>query len=293
MLVLPLSGAMAQDVRSSDPTTKTDIVWAIDVAMPGFIKVEDHLNGYGAQMLEWFVARLPEYHHLMKILPRRSAYDAMRMTAETGQTVCIPGTQKTSEKAREFILSNTVAPLLPLSVVVLDSAQTSFKPYMFSDGTIDLAALLADTSRYTALAKSRSYGPDIDRILAAVIDAPNVLRTDNQSSFPLMLAMGRIDWMLAFPAEIEFHRRAQGKASEMASLPIREMPRLLDLAIACNRSSTGIGAITRINDILARNPDMPWLDYYVDYLGYADRARFNETLRDLKIMRDGLAPAMQ
>lgn len=293
LLALKPSGVMAQDVRPSAPETKTDILWAIDADMPGFIKVENRLNGYGAQMLDWFIVRMPEYHHLMKILPRRSAYDAMRMTDDTGQTVCIPGTQNTPERAREFILSNTVAPFLPLSVVVPDSALVSFKPYMFGDGTIDLEALLGDTSRYTALAKSRSYGPDIDRILAEAIDSPNVLRTDNQSSFPLMLEMGRIDWMLAFPVEIEFHRRAQGKASDTVALPIGGMPRLLDLAIACNRSSTGIGAITKINDILASNPDMPWLEYYVDYLGHADRARFKETLRDFKTRRDVPASAMQ
>ncbi|OSQ32337.1 hypothetical protein [Thalassospira sp. MCCC 1A03138] len=291
LLFLPPSGVMAQQVLPSAPERKSDIIWAIDATMPGFIKIEDGLNGYGAQMLDWFIARMPDYHHLVKILPRRSAYDAMRMTAEADDTICIPGTQNTPERASEFILSNTVAPLLPLSVVVPSSALTSFRPYMFGDGTIDLEALLDDTSRYTALAKSRTYGPDIDRILAEAIDSPNVLRTDNQSSFPLMLEMGRIDWMLAFPAEIESHRRAQGKVSDMVSLPIGGMPRFLDLAIACNRSPTGINAIAKVNDILATNPDMPWLDYYVDYLGYADRARFSETLRDFKTARD--IPAVQ
>lgn len=294
MLVSQIPAAMAQEtlplrvspVAPSTAETRTDIVWAVDAITPGFIKVEGRLNGYGAQMLDWFIARMPEYNHLVQILPRRSAYDAMRAAGESGKTICIPGTQQTPERAKDFAMSGTVAPLLPLSVVVLSSAHHSFRPYMLANGTIDLAALLGDTSRYTALAKARSYGPEVDSILATAINAPNVLRTDNQSSFPMMLEIGRIDWMLAYPVEIEFHRRQAKDASDTLSLPIQGLPRLMNISVACSRSENGIGAVSKINAILASHPAMPWLEYYIDYLGHEDRARFLDALKEFKQSRD-------
>ena len=280
-----IAGAQEQRPDNEGADIRPKLVWAVDAITPGFIKVEGRVNGYGAQMLDWFIARMPGHDHLIEILPRRSAFDAMRMateTGETGETVCIPGLLRSPERERDFAMSRTVAPLLPLSVVVSRSARSSFRPYMADDGTIDLEALLGDTSRYTALAKSRSYGPQIDSILARAINAPNVLRTDNQSSFLSMLEMGRIDWMLAYPVEIEFRRRATNSIPDIVSLPISGMPELLDIGIACSRSQNGMVAVEKFDTILAAHPDMPWLEYYVEYLAPQDRDRFREALEHFK-----------
>ncbi|OSQ44615.1 hypothetical protein TALK_18735 [Thalassospira alkalitolerans] len=257
----------------------TNITWVADVIAPDFIKVEDPLNGYGIQMLDWFITRLPDYDHQIVPLPRRRALDALRVGKGADQAVCLPGLARSPERQRELLMSQTVVPTLPISIVIRHDAIGQFQNVTNQRGHINLRALLEDRTLYTALSISQSYGPHIDTILARAIAAPNVLRTVKQPNFLSMLALDRIDWALAYPTEIKFHRRAENIDLDVISLPIEGGAALLDLVIACSRSGSGAMIIDRIDKILKSNPDMPWLDYYTQYLDPADNQRFKTSLK--------------
>ena len=213
----------------------------------------------------------------------KSGPDALRCS-----TTLIP----TDERRQYIAFAKTVLLHLPISVVIRVEDKQRFTPYLDQDGHIDLSRLLADQNMITAVRIGRAYGTQVDKYLAAYREDSHVMHVADDTKFLRMLELERIDWSLYFPSEAEFYRRNNTPDLNIMAIPIKGNTTLLEATIGCADTPAGKKAIAEINDIIDKNPTMPWTDFYANWLSPQDREWF-KAARDQFINSDQFEARLQ
>jgi uncharacterized protein (TIGR02285 family) len=272
LLALPF---MAATANADVPDT---LIWTVPPFAPAFISEDGKLTGYAADTQNWFIARLGDYQHRIQEVPLARLLAEMRDSSnpenEHNNARCSTTLIPNDERRNYISFAKTILLHLPISVVIRAGDEQNFKPFMDEDGHIQLTQLMANREMATALRIGRSYGALIDNYVERYRKAPQIMPVADDSKLLKLLAMGRIDWIFYFPSEAEFYRRDVTPHQQIKSLPIRGNTNLLEATIGCAKTPVGQQAITRINQIVDTNPDMPWTNFYAAWLSPQDREWF-------------------
>lgn len=265
---------MAAVTNADAPGTLT---WAVPPFAPAFISEDGKLTGYASDTQNWFAARLDDYQHEIMEVPLARLLAEMRNGAadeHPGHIRCSTTLIPTDERREYISFAKTILLHLPISVVIRAEDEANFKPFLDEEGHIQLGQLMANGDMTTALRIGRSYGVLIDNYVERYRNAPQIMPVADDSKLLKLLELGRIDWTFYFPSEAEFYRREIAPNQMIKSLPIRGNTNLLEATIGCAKTPAGQQAISRINQIVDTNPDMPWTNFYAAWLSPQDREWF-------------------
>ncbi|WP_139833882.1 hypothetical protein [Thalassospira alkalitolerans] len=264
MLALPFS---PQPARAED-----SMIWALTPLPPAMIEKDGKIVGYGVDILDWFIARMPAITHTKEIVPLARLMQKMTMPG----TVCNIGLVPTPERRQFLIFSKAVLPHLPVALITRADKTADLGPFRDDNSNIKLADLLASGRFHGAVRTSRSYGPAIDPILQQFAGTPVLEQVGNDAHFLSMIELGREEWTLYFPAEAEYYRRNSAPELEFISSPIAGNSDPLPASISCTRTTMGAMIIQKIDAIVATAPDMPWTDFYARSLSKSDQRWFEK-----------------
>ncbi|MFG6468117.1 TIGR02285 family protein [Roseateles sp. BYS87W] len=209
------------------------------------------VDGFMRQLL----ARMPEVRHeFVEASTARYETESRR-----GQTLCSTLHVRTPERLQWAYFSHLYPPLVSreIHVIVRREALVQWAQTPAGGGRLQLAELLKRPELHLLVAKDRSYGAQIDNLLAqhtvprqAVSAQPSVQVLD-------MLRAGRMDYTLDYPAVVKDYLARAGDPGALVALPLAEGLTTMLATVSCSRTPEGRRAIERVDAAvreLARDP---------------------------------------
>lgn len=254
-----------------------DVMWAIDAIPPFFYERSGQLAGMGVSAIDWLIARLPEQNIFIETLPRERAQEFMRATPmDNVKAVCVPDMLETPDRAKDFVFSEPLFPVLPVSVIIEANREDEFAAFLNDDNEISLTQLLLEDGFSTTIEIGRSYGAVVDRALRTHKSRSHIQATRQTADFTGMLALGRIDWFLAYPTEATYMFDRNATGAKIKALPIEGMPDIFYGRFACSPTPTGHALIAKINAEISAAQHLPWIADFLEFLSPEETARFQE-----------------
>jgi len=266
--------ALAWPAQAAKPT---EVDWltvhlpphSIRSELPG--EREWSLKGYGDQGVDWFIARLPEYR--IRRVPAPPARAAVEL-ARTDRTSCLSGARYTAARAAMAYGSAPAFHGPPNRVMARADAAGRLLPHLDANGALRFERLAQDEGLRGALTRDRAYG---DVVNQAAAGSRSIYLVPEAVSPLRMLFLGRVDWVVAAPHELTWHRR-------ISPTPL---PATRSFAIAgheaqtvghiwCSKTPTGKRLIERIDALMRAHPQRPWeaqLPLWLDADEQAERLR--------------------
>lgn len=262
------------------------IRWVVQDVPPHFNFVQGHAPRSVAELgrgevdgfLRVLLARMPEFQHEF-VEASTTRYEAL---VRGGQTLCSALHVRTPERADWLYFSHLYPPLVSreLHVIVRRAVLPQLAQGRPVDGRVVLADLLRRPELRLLLARDRSFGPQIDKALAA--EAVPRLAVGAQISSQLldMLRAGRMDYTLEYPSVVRSYLNRVGDTGALVALPVAEGRSTLLATVACSRTPEGLRHIEAIDAAvraLARGADRAaWVrEWRGDTVDAADLKRLN------------------
>ena len=195
------------------------------------------------RMIDWLAARLPQVEHVRVTANAKRSW----MLIEAGEPVCHTGAVRLPERERQAYFTDTRL-LPPLQLI----ARADVRARLPRDaaGQVDLARLLADPRLRGVRVQGRSYGPQIDALLARRPPGAEVATGDFGSNVLPMLLRGHADYAIEFPFMVDLQARRRPGIAQLAMLPIRGAGDMVVGGVACSRTPWGLAAIRLIDRAL-------------------------------------------
>ncbi len=259
---------------SGSISASTEVLW-VESHFPPIVMTEGNFAGQGYTQLarQYFIERLPQFSHTYSEGALRRFFELARQQ----DGVCYSGIIKTPERAEFLAFSDVVYVVPSHHVVVRRSEKARFTPLINEKGEIDLAALLADPNFTTSLNPERAFSPYIDSLIRQTLPASHIEQVVQTSASFQQLAMGWLDYAIAFMEEAYWHY-PKGNGV-FAYFPIAHNPLWIVSHVACSDREIGRQLIAAVNEIVAsagENP--PWQAFYRQWLDDTGRQRFDELL---------------
>lgn len=233
-------------ISYADAVEDNTIYWQTYDSPPGFIQTGEFKgHGFVQRALALIVAKMPEYRHKMPVTSLARSLEDIKL----GKHVCHPSLVITPER-REYIHFSDYMGFNPTHRLIL---RQSFAADKSSDGTINLAEQLSNKNMAFAFIKGRSFGQEIDELIAKVspYNRMALLTNGNHHSLFGLIANGRVDAAIAYPFELGFFRHNQQKTGEtLIALQIQGVSPYIAGSVGCPKTPWGAKVIAKINDIL-------------------------------------------
>jgi uncharacterized protein (TIGR02285 family) len=257
-LGLGLGGTAA--AAAQDPGT---IRWVVFDLPPHFTyfqgrpprSVDELANGEVDGFLRQLLARMPEYRHEF-VEASTARYEAL---TRSGETLCSALHVRTPQRLHWLYFSHLYPPLASreIHVVVRRDRLEALAGGRAEGERLKLADLLQRRDWHTLLARDRSFGPQIDKLLAGS-DLPRLPVGGAPAHRILdMLRAGRVDYTLEYPSVVADYLGRSGDAQALVTLPMAEGLATTVATVACSRNPLGLRHIEAIDEAvrrLARDP---------------------------------------
>lgn len=238
-------------------------------------------QGYLDRMLEEMVIpALPRYaHRRVESALSRALNDIQRQP-----NICIVGLYKTLQRAALMHFGESFATVLPISVAVRRDDEARLKPHLDARGRVVLRRLLGARQLTLGLAADRSYGSELDALLAEFRGVGRIeWLSASEAAARLMQRLERrygIDVALAYPYELRYlHETGVLDAARLALLPIAEAPATLSGYYACSRSPLGREVVDQLDRLMSDPAQRRrFQDYYERWLDETTRKRLRELM---------------
>lgn len=201
-------------------------------------------------------AHLPEYEH------RTIVSNILRVSEQirAGEHVVCAGMQKNAERDTYMLFSDAFFATTPPTLLIRHSDLVRLRPWLTSANAIDLRKLLENSELSLGIASGRSYGRDLDEVIAHFQNSPRlVTRAASQNlsdGLVQMMQLGRIDAALLFGSERrQLLARFPDANTDFTVLPIAGQPALITVHIVAPRNPWGETFIRRINILLRHHWD--------------------------------------
>jgi len=169
-----------------------------------------------------------------------------------GQPVCHTSALRTPERERLAHFSSTQ--MTPPAQLITRRALLSRLP-MTAAGEVNLTQLLERSSLRGALIESRSYGAEIDRLVARRPAGSKALVFYSAADFGRkilpMLARSRADFSIEYQRALQVMTAGDPTLSELVSLPIQGVNEPVVLGFACPRTPWGLATVKTIDGLLS------------------------------------------
>lgn len=211
--------------------------------------------------LRVLLPRMPQYGHEF-VEASTARYEAL---SRSGETLCSALHVRTPKRVGWLYFSHLYPPLASREIHVIvrrdvADALTAGRP---QDSRLTLADLLKRPELRLLLARDRSFGPQIDRLLARHVVPRLVVGAQQSNRLLGMLRAGRMDYTLEYPAVVNDYLKRVDDPAALVALPLAEGFTTQLATVACSRTPEGrrqIEAIDAAVRQLAREPDRePWV----------------------------------
>lgn len=200
------------------------------------------------QALPVLMASLPEYDHQIVHVNRARGMQMLREQP----FVCDPALMFNLQRAQWIAFSITSFRVFSNGLAVRRKDRDGVQPFIH-DGQIDLRALLASAPHNVGVVAERSYGEQIDSLLAQAPPGALMAHYGNSAIGNLlqMQRHGRLKALIGYQPEIRFQAQQQGiDPNELEFYPIQGMPKYQSVNVGCSNTAQGRQAVERINRAL-------------------------------------------
>ncbi|WP_324727037.1 TIGR02285 family protein [Pseudomonas chlororaphis] len=244
---------------------RNTLVWVLRDLPPTTI-FEGLQKGRGVidQALPVLMASLPEYDHQIVHVNRARGMQMLREQP----FVCDPALMFNLQRAQWIAFSITSFRVFSNGLAVRRKDRDGVQPFIH-DGQIDLRALLASAPHNVGVVAERSYGEQIDSLLAQAPPGALMAHYGNSAIGNLlqMQRHGRLKALIGYQPEIRFQAQQQGiDPNELEFYPIQGMPKYQSVNVGCSNTAQGRQAVERINRALLELRPDTLLELYAQWL---------------------------
>ncbi|AUG39346.1 MULTISPECIES: TIGR02285 family protein [Pseudomonas] len=244
---------------------RNTLVWVLRDLPPTTI-FEGPQKGRGVidQALPVLMASLPEYDHQIVHVNRARGMQMLREQP----FVCDPALMFNLQRAQWIAFSITSFRVFSNGLAVRRKDRDGVQPFIH-DGQIDLRALLASAPHNVGVVAERSYGEQIDSLLAQAPPGALMAHYGNSAIGNLlqMQRHGRLKALIGYQPEIRFQAQQQGiDPNELEFYPIQGMPKYQSVNVGCSNTAQGRQAVERINRALLELRPDTLLELYAQWL---------------------------
>jgi uncharacterized protein (TIGR02285 family) len=246
-----LLGVLLSASVSASAEDKPVVVWyVLDFAPINIIQGPNKGQGNRDTAMHEVIANTPEFTHRITYSNGPRALDALRNTPNA----CQPALMYTEERARFAYYSISADWALPNGVIITRTRAADFAPFLNAAGELELERLLTQSSLRLGIHSGRSYGEEIDTILAryparlSPIVSANLL----SSTLQKLVTQNQIDATIGFPTELYYLVRTGVVPDAFTFLPVAEAPSMILGEIGCSKTEQGRQFINAFNQVLAR-----------------------------------------
>jgi len=252
---------------SANANDKPVVTWyVLDFAPAHIISGAAKGQGYHDANLYALIKQLPELQHRIIYSNGPRAYEALRNTPNA----CHPATVWTAERAEFMYFSKRVVNWgLPNGLIIRARQAADFAPFLNAAGELQLEKLLTESPLRIGIIAKRSYGADIDAILARHRDhmvetvssnllASNLNKLDTQNEF---------DATIGYATELYYLTWSNTVPANFQILPIAEARKLMPVVFGCSKTAEG----QRLIELIERTLPQPQVQTafakaYLDWL---------------------------
>ncbi|MEC5385112.1 TIGR02285 family protein [Uliginosibacterium sp. H3] len=200
---------------------------------------------------QFLMRHMPEYQHQSQFSNIRRVSEQMR----NREHIVCAGMQKNAERETYMHFSLPFLGALPPTLVLAQRNLDRLRPYLNAAGEVRLSALIEGSPLILGIAFGRSYGRNIDAVMAAYKDRPNIMvrpsGQDLTEGLIKMMSLRRIDYTIVYGSELQVYSNAlSGPENEIVSLPIEGLPHFIPVYITAPADEWGRVFIERINQLL-------------------------------------------
>lgn len=244
---------------------RNTLIWVLRDLPPTTI-FEGPQKGRGVidQALPVLMASLPEYDHQIVHVNRARGMQMLREQP----FVCDPALMFNLQRAQWIAFSITSFRVFSNGLAVRRKDSDGLQPFIH-DGQIDLRALLASAPHNVGVVAERSYGEQIDSLLAQAPPGALMAHYGNSAIGNLlqMQRHGRLKALIGYQPEIRFQAQQQGiDPNELEFYPIQGMPKYQSVNVGCSNTAQGRQAVERINRALLELRPDTLLELYAQWL---------------------------
>ncbi len=217
--------------------------------------VAELANGEVDGFLRVLLARMPQYRHEF-VEASTSRYEVL---SRGGETLCSALHVRTPRRLEWLYFSHLYPSLASreIHVIVRRGFVDALAAGRGQDGRLTLADLLKRPELRLLLARDRSFGPQIDGLLAQQVVPRLAAGAQVGSQLLDMLRAGRMDYALEYPAVVNDYLKRVDDAGALVALPLAEGFTTQLATVSCSRTPQGrrhIEAIDAAVRQLAREP---------------------------------------
>ncbi|MCC2632620.1 MAG: hypothetical protein K0S48_506 [Ramlibacter sp.] len=229
--------AQARDVMS----------WLMPDVPPASMPVNGQpTSGIADQVVLYVIKHWPDAEHrFIYANPKRTW-----LMIERGERACVVAALHTAQRAplAHFVDTNLVP---PLQLIVREATLAQLP--LNERGEADLKKVLADPRLRGIVVERRSYGQQVDRMLAGR-PAGSRLETTAVGDFGRnvlkLVSHGRADYTLDYDYALQFSSRDEPDIGKLHPVPIAQNNKPMLAGIACPRNAWGLAAARRIDRIV-------------------------------------------
>lgn len=228
------------------PAPADDIQW-LSAEFPPMVMSKGAYarQGYINALFDYLQAQLPQHRFTEVILPWPRV---MHMAAQGGP-YCLIAAFQTPEREAFLRFTEPYGYLIPLGLVTPAIHAERLKPYLNASGQVSLEALMARHDLHPGVASGRSYGPQIDRLLAAEAHPTQIHQSESTHALFQMLSLGRIDYSFSYPSELLYY---SANHQALSFYPIKGSDELLPGRFSCTRSPETDQVFADIQQLMQR-----------------------------------------
>lgn len=245
-----LAAALLASVVAAAPAAaqaREVMSWLMPDVPPASLPVNGRpTSGIADQTVLYVIRHWPEAEHrFIYANPKRTW-----LMIERGEPACVVAALHTAERdpMAHFVDTNLVP---PLQLIVRDDAMARLP--LNSHGEADLRQVLADGQLRGIVVERRSYGQQLDRLLAARPPAARLESTavgDYGRNVLKMVLHGRADYTIDYDYALQYTRSREPGSGKLHSVPIAQNNQPMPGGFACPRNAWGLAAARRIDRIV-------------------------------------------
>jgi uncharacterized protein (TIGR02285 family) len=256
------------------PCLAADVTWMVYSAPFTFIDQGPQAGqGAGDRQLQYLFQRMPQYNN--HVLHASFA----RIWTEIGQRdgICTHIAFRGPDREKVAVFSDRPAKLTGYRVIVHSRDEARYKPYLTSEGEIDLARLLAAPDLHGSYVAARLMPSVVSDALA---DKEQIKAEIVPMQTPVQIlqtfAAGRLDFFLGLPIEADYYRDTPAGQEPRKNFPIKGVAKMVNFYTACSDAPLGRSVIRAIDRIL--RSDENWANFLAPYHDYFSAEDFAASL---------------
>jgi len=222
-------------------------------------RAEDLGQGEVDGFLRLLIERMPRFRHefVELSLPR------FEQQARQGETLCSVLHVRTPERLQWLYFTTLYPPMLSRQIHVIVRREDLAR-FESNGQPLQLADLLRRTDLVGLLPRDRSFGPRIDKLLAADPDrTPRAIVAGRGGHLLPMLRARRMDYTLEYPMAVDDFSASHPGSPELAKLPLAEGRSTLVATAGCTRSPEGRHAIEAMDQAVRQLAADPQRDAWI------------------------------